>query len=163
MVIFEIDIVLRDIPGLIGMDILSSKYNNRGIFSLNLGERTVMIDDEKVSLLGKKEGHLHLPNNVVKISFKYSQGQSFYRSKSYFQEEHALRGREGGRQSPGVGQERVLEGPPQSPTRKTLKKGKLKPTLIDIQTPQDSAKRLGKKDHDRLDVKLAKKEEFFKI
>jgi len=52
--VFEIDIVLRDIPGLIGMDILSSKYNNRGIFSLNLGERTIMIDDEKVSLLGKK-------------------------------------------------------------------------------------------------------------
>ena len=112
----------------------------------------------------KKEGHLHLPNNIVKISFKHSQGQSFSRSTSnisYFQEQHTLCGRQGGRQSPGVGQERVLEGPPQSPTCKTLKKGKLKPTLNDIQTPQDGAKRLGKKDHDRLDVKLAKKEDIF--
>jgi len=98
----------------------------------------------------------------VKISFKHSQGQSFSRSTSnisYFQEQHALRDREGGRQSPGVGRKRELEGSPQSHTHKTLKKGKLKPTLNDIQTPEDGAKRLGKKDHDRLDVKLAKKEE----
>ena len=123
-----------------------------------------MIDDEKVSLLGKKEGHLHLPNNVVKISSKYSQGQPLHRSKSntsYFQEADALRDREGGRESPGVGRERVLEGPPQSPRRKAPEKGKLKATLTDIQTPQDSSKRLGKKDFDRLDVKLAKKEELF--
>ena len=92
--VFDIDIVSRDIPGLIGMDILSSHYKNRVIFRLSLGGQQLMIDDEEFNLLGKKEGHLHLPNNVVKISSKFSQGQSSHRSKSntsYFQEEDALR------------------------------------------------------------------------
>ena len=36
--IFNIDIVSHDIPGLIGMDILSSKCRNGNIFRLNLGD-----------------------------------------------------------------------------------------------------------------------------
>jgi hypothetical protein len=85
---------------------------------------------------------------------------------SYFQEVDVSRDRSGGREPPGVGRERQLEEPPQSPRHKTPEKGKLKATLTDIQTPQDSTKRLGKKDFDISDVKLAKKEElenFFKF
>jgi hypothetical protein len=35
--VFDIDIVSRDIPGLIEMDILSRHYKNRGIFPLSFG------------------------------------------------------------------------------------------------------------------------------
>ena len=70
--VFDIDIVSCDIPGLIGIDILSRHYKNRGIFRLSLGGRKLMIDDKEINLLGEKEGHLHLPNNVVKISYSFS-------------------------------------------------------------------------------------------
>ena len=46
--VFSIDIVSRDIPGLIGMDILTSKYRNKSIFRLHLGNRQLTI--EKVRL-----------------------------------------------------------------------------------------------------------------
>ena len=36
--VLSIDIVSCDIPGLIGMDLLTSKYRNRIIFHLNLGD-----------------------------------------------------------------------------------------------------------------------------
>jgi hypothetical protein len=86
--IFDIDIVSRDIPGLIGMDILSRHYKYRVIFRLSLGGRQLIIDDEEINLLGEKEGHLHLPDNVVKIFSSFTQGQSLSKSKtnvSYFQ------------------------------------------------------------------------------
>ena len=102
----------------------------------------------------------------MKILSSFSRGQLSSRSKSnmsYFQEVDVSRDRTGGREPPGVGRERPLEEPPQSPRHKTPEKGKLKATLTNIQTPQDSSKRLGKKDFDRLDVKLAKKEELAKF
>ena len=52
--VFDIDIVSCDIPGLIGMDILSRHYKNRGIFRLSLGGRKLMIDDEEINLLWGK-------------------------------------------------------------------------------------------------------------
>ena len=64
--IFNIDIVSRDIPGLIGMDILSSQYRNRPIFRLSLGGRQLMIHNDDIILLGDRQGHLHLPDNIVK-------------------------------------------------------------------------------------------------
>ena len=64
-----------------------------------------------------------------------------------------------GRELHGVGRERRLEDPPQPPRRKTPDKGKLKATLPDIKLPEDSNKRLKKKDYDRQDVIAAKNAE----
>ena len=100
-----------------------------------------MIDYEEINLLGEKEGHLHLPDNVVKIFSSFTQGQSLSKSKtnvSYFQAMDVSHDRSGGREPPGVRRERPLEEPPQSPRRKTPEKGKLKATLTDIKTPEDS-------------------------
>ena len=69
--VFDIDIVSHDIPGLIGRDILSRHHRNRVIFRLSLGGRQLMIDDEDINLLGDKKGHLHLPDNIVKISSSF--------------------------------------------------------------------------------------------
>ena len=69
--VFSIDIVSCDIPGLIGMDILTSKYRDRNIFHLNLAERQLTIDNEDIELLGYRQSHLRLPeayyNNILKI------------------------------------------------------------------------------------------------
>ena len=149
------------------MDILSRHYKNRVIFRLSLGGGQLMIDDKEINLLGEKEGHLHLPDNVAKIFSSFKQGQSLSKSKtnvSYFQAMDVSRDRSRGRALPGVGRERPLEEPPQSPRRKTPEKGKLKATLTDIKTPpEDSSKRLGKKDFERPDIILAKKEELEKL
>ena len=53
--VFDIDIVSRDIPGLIGMDILSRHYRNRVIFRLSLGGIQLMIDDEILICWGKRK------------------------------------------------------------------------------------------------------------
>ena len=50
--VFSIDVVSRDIPGLIGMDILTSKYRNRNIFHLNVGDRQLTVDNEDIELFG---------------------------------------------------------------------------------------------------------------
>ena len=110
--------------------------------------------------MGEKEGHLHLPDNIVKISSSFTQGQSLSKSKtnvSYFQAKDVSRDGPGGRELPGLGRERRLEDPPQPPRRKTPDKGKLKAILPDIKTPEDSSKRLRKKDFERPDVISAKK------
>ena len=75
--VFSIDIVSRDIPGLIGMDILTSKYRNRNIFHLNLVDRQLTVDNEEedIELLGDRQSHLHLPDNLITISSKFT-GQS---------------------------------------------------------------------------------------
>ena len=67
-----IDIVSRDIPGLIGMDILTSKYRNRNIFHLNLGDRQLTVDNEDIELLGItcRQSHLHLSDNLFTIILK---------------------------------------------------------------------------------------------
>ena len=169
--VFSIDIVSHDIPGLIGMDILTSKYNNKSIFRLNLGDRQLIIDNEDIDLLGDKQSHLHLPDNLVKISSSFTQGKSSsnFDSKTniaYFQDEDVPHDGSRGRQVPGVGQEGQLEDPPQPPRCKTPDKGKLKATLQDIKLPEDSNKRLNKKDYDRPGVIAAKNEElekFFKF
>ena len=101
----------------------------------------------------------------MKILSSFSRGQLSSRSKSnmsYFQEVGVSCDREGGREPPGLRRERPLEEPPQSPRHKTPQKGKLKATLTDIHTPQDSSKRLGK-NFDRLDVKLEQKEELLSL
>ena len=96
-----------------------------------------MIDDEDINLLGGKEGHLHLPDNIVKISSSFTQGQSLSKSKtnvSYFQAKDVSCDGPEGRELPGLGRERRLEDPPQPPRRKTPDKGKLKAILPDIKT-----------------------------
>jgi hypothetical protein len=65
--IFSIDIVPHNVPGLIGLDILTSRYKDRSIFDLKLGDRMVIIDDMEIDLLGEIESHLHLPDEIVKI------------------------------------------------------------------------------------------------
>ena len=70
-----------------------------------------------------------------------------------------------GRVLPGVKRRQLGEASP-SPRRKTPEKGKLKTTLEDIKTEETGSVRLRKKDYDRPDVVLAKKEEldkFFKF
>ena len=80
--VFNIDIVSCDIPGLIGMDILYSHHRNRVIFRLSLGGRQLMIDDDDIDLLGDRQGHLHLSDNIVKISSSFTQGQSLSKPKT---------------------------------------------------------------------------------
>ena len=126
-----------------------------------------MIDNDDIDLLGDRQtGHLHLPGNIVKISLSFTRGQSSSKPKNnsaYFQAEDVSHDGSGGRQVPGVGRERQLEDPPQPPRHKTPDKGKLKATLPDIKLPEDSNKRLRKKDYDRPDVIAAKKAELEKI
>ena len=69
--VFSIDIVSHDIPGLRGMDILTSKYRNRNIFHLNLGDRQLTVDNEDIDLLGDRQSHLHLPDNLITISSNF--------------------------------------------------------------------------------------------
>ena len=133
------------------MDILTSKYRNKSIFRLNLGNRQLIIDNEDIDLLGDRQSHLHLPDSLFKISSSFTGGKSSSNSDSKtniacFQEEDvpctdgAL-----GREPHGVGRERRIEDPPQPPRRKTPDKGKLKATLPHIKLPEDSNKRLKKK------------------
>ena len=106
--IFNIDIVSRDIPGLIGMDILSSQYRNRSIFRLSLGDRQLMIDNDDIDLLGDRQGHLHLPGNIVKISSSFTPGQSLSKPKTnsaYFQAEDVSHDGSRGQEVPGVGRD----------------------------------------------------------
>ena len=70
--IFNIDIVSHDIPGLIGMEILTSQYRKKSIFRLNLGGRQLIIDNDDIDLLGDRQGHIHLPDNLVKISSSFT-------------------------------------------------------------------------------------------
>ena len=153
----------RDIPGLIGMDILTSQYRNKSIFRLNLGGRQLIIDNDDIDI--DRQGHLHLPDNLAKISSSFTPSNS-KTNTAYFQDEDISCDGFRGRQLPGVGQERRLEDPLQPPRRKTPDKGKLRSTLPDIKLPEDSNKRLRKKDYDRPDVIAAKNaelEKFFKF
>ena len=52
--VFNIDIVSHNIPGLIGMDILTSKYRDRNIFHLNLADKQLTVDNEDIVLLGDR-------------------------------------------------------------------------------------------------------------
>ena len=98
----------HDIPGLIGMDILISKYRNKSIFHLNLGDRQLIIDNEDIDLFGDRQSHLHLPDNLVKISSSFTQGKpssyfDFKTNIAYFQYEDVPHNGSRGRQLPGVG------------------------------------------------------------
>ena len=65
--IFSIDIVPHNVPGLLGLDILTSRCKNRSVFDLKLGDRMVIIDGKENDLLGEVDNHLHLPNEIVEI------------------------------------------------------------------------------------------------
>ena len=140
------------------MDILSSKYRNRNVFHLNLGDRQLTVDNEDIALLGERQSHLRLPDNLITISLNFKSTKSSSNSDSktntaYYQDEHVLRADGGrGRELHVVGRERRLEDPPQPLRHKTPDKGKLKATLPDVKTPEDSNRRLKKKDYDRPDV-----------
>ena len=126
----------------------------------------VIIDGKEIDLLGEVDNHLHLPAEIVEI-YKHFKLPSNTNNMSYFQVRPEV-------DLPGVGAgERVLPGvrgrqlgeasPP--PRRKTPEKGKSKTTLDDIKTEKTDSVRLRKKDYNRPDVVLAKKEElenFFK-
>ena len=56
--VFNIDIVSRDVPSLIGMGILDSKYRDRSIFHLDLSERQLTVDNVNIRLLGGRQSHL---------------------------------------------------------------------------------------------------------
>ena len=128
--IFSVDIVSRNIPGLIGIDILTRRYNDRSIFDLKLGDRMVIIDNKEIDLLGEAESHLHLPDKIVKI-YERSKLPTNTTNMSYFQaqpEDDLSCDGSRGRVLPGVGRRQLGEASP-SPRRKTPEKGKLKTTL----------------------------------
>jgi hypothetical protein len=58
-----------------------------------------MIDDDDIDLLGDRQGHLHLPDKLVKISSSFTRGQSSSKPKTnstYFQAEDLSHGRSRG-------------------------------------------------------------------
>jgi len=127
----------------------------------------VIIDDKEIDLLGEIESHLHLPDEIVEI-YERSKLPKNTTKMSYFQaqpEDDLPGGGSRERVLPGVRRRQLGEASP-SPRRKTPEKGKLKTTLEDIKTEETGSVRLRKKDYDRPDVVLAKKEElekFFKF
>ena len=118
--IFSIDIVSRNVPGLIGIDILTRRY--RSIFDLKLEDRKVIIDNKEIDLLGEIESHLQLPDEIVEI-YERSKLPRNTTNMSYFQaqpEDDLSCGGSRGRVLPG-------EASP-TPRRKTPEKGKIKTT-----------------------------------
>ena len=109
------------------------------------------VDNEVIDLLGDRQSHLRLPDNFITIysNFRRTKSSSNSDSKTntaYYQDEHVLRANGGrGRELHVVGRERRLEDPPQPLRHKTPDKGKLKATLPDIKTSEDSNRRLKKK------------------
>ena len=51
------DLVSRDVPGLIGMDILDSKDHGISIFKLDISDRQLTVDGFKIQLLGPRKSH----------------------------------------------------------------------------------------------------------
>ena len=130
------------------------------------------VDNEVIDLLGDRQSHLRLPDNFITIysNFRRTKSSSNSDSKTntaYYQDEHVLRADGGrGRELHVVGRERRLEDPPQPLRHKTPDKGKLKATLPDIKTSEDSNRRLKKKimtDLTLLRWKKAELEKFFKF
>ena len=71
---FNIDVVSRDVPGLIGMDILDSKDQDRSIFHLDISERQLTVDGVKIQLLGCRKSHFCLPDKLINLlSLRYRQ------------------------------------------------------------------------------------------
>jgi hypothetical protein len=115
--VFNIDIVSPNIPGLIGMDILTSKYIDRNIFFLNLVDRQLTVDNEDIELLGDRQSHLRLPDSLIKISskFRWTRSSSSTVSETnatYYQDKHVLRAdRAGGQELHIVGRRQLEESP----------------------------------------------------
>ena len=90
------------------------------------------------------DSHLRLPDNLITISSNFKRTKSSSNSDSktntaYYQDKHVLcadgaRGRE----LHVVGWERRLEDHPQPLRRKTPDKGKLKATLPEVKTPEET-------------------------
>ena len=88
---FNMEIVSRDVPRLIGMDILDSKDQGRSIFNLDISERQLTVDGFKIQLLGDRKSHICLPDTLIRISPKYRKTKAFHNNVSqnnlnYFQD-----------------------------------------------------------------------------
>ena len=159
---FWIDVVPHNVPGLLGLDILTSRCKDRSVFDLRLGDRKIMIDGKGIDLLGDYDNHLHLPDDLVKIckQFRLPDMCYFQVRPADLPHDHAR-----GPDLPGVGERQLGEASP-PPSHKKPQKGKSKTILDDIKTEQTASVRLRKQDYDRPDVILAKNEElekFFKF
>ena len=77
---FSMDVVSRDVPGLIGMDILDSKDRGISIFKLYISNRQLMVDGFRIQLLGPRKSHLSLPNKLITISPKDRRTKTFHSS-----------------------------------------------------------------------------------
>ena len=142
----------------------NKKKGNDFILSTK-GGRQLIIDNDEIDLLGDRQGHLHLPNNLVKIFSSFTRRKSSSNSKTntaYFQDKEISRDGSRGRQlpNPGVGREWRLEDPPQPPRRKTPDKGKLKATLPTLSCLKTVIRDLRKK---IIAAKNAELEKFFKF
>ena len=88
---FSMDIVSRDIPGLIGMDILDSEDHGRSIFKLDVSNKQLTVDGFSIQLLGPSKSHLKLPDKLITIDHNYRRTKTSYRSGqnntvSYYQD-----------------------------------------------------------------------------
>ena len=130
---FWIDVVPHNVPGLLGLDILTSRCKDRSVFDLRLGDRKIMIDGKGIDLLGDYDNHLHLPDDLVKIckQFRLPDMCYFQARPAHVPHDHAR-----GPDLPGVGGRQLGEASP-PPRRKTPEKGKSKTTLDDIRRHKD--------------------------
>ena len=88
---FSMDIVLRDIPGLIGMDILGSKDRGRSILKLDISKSQLTVDVLRTQSLWPSNSHLKLPDKLITITPNYRQTKTSHRSGqnntvSYYQD-----------------------------------------------------------------------------
>ena len=61
---FLMDVVSREVPGLIGMDILDSRDHGRSIFQLDISNIQLTVD----GLLGPSKSHLELHSKLIAIA-----------------------------------------------------------------------------------------------
>ena len=119
---FFMNVLLQDVPGLIGMDILDCKDQGRSIFQLDISERQLTVDGFKIQLLGARKCHLSLPDRLISISQIQTETSHYnvHRNKlNFFQDVYHNEGARDQDLLDGRGQ---LEGSPQSLSRKRQQK-----------------------------------------
>ena len=112
---FNIDIVSRDVPGLIGMDISDSKDQGRSIFHLDISERQLTVDGFKIQL-GDRQSHLCLPDKLIRISPRNGKAKTFHNKVSqnnlnYFHDDHVPQTEGAREQDPHVGRGQLGNSP----------------------------------------------------
>ena len=74
------DVISRDVPGIIGMDILDSKDHGISIFKSDISNRQLMVDRFRIQLLVPSISHLKLPDKLITIGPYYRQTKTSHMS-----------------------------------------------------------------------------------